>query len=159
MMNRSVFFATGLYLVFVIYGSLVPLVFNHLSIEAALTQFNHIPYLRLGIDSRADWIANIVLYFPLSLLASANFNHVHTLLGRLLVATLVLAFCLLIAISVEFTQLFFPPRTVSLNDLIAEALGSLMGVLSWLFLSTYFTGLWRQLISANRLSVKSAIIF
>ncbi len=159
MMNRSVFFATGLYLVFVIYGSLVPLVFNHLSIEAALTQFNHIPYLRLGTDSRADWIANIVLYIPFSFLASANFNHVHTLLGRLLVSTLVLAFCLLIAISVEFTQLFFPPRTVSLNDLIAEALGSLIGVLSWLFLSTYFTDLWRQLISANRLSVKSAIIF
>ena len=159
MMNRSVFFATGLYLVFVIYGSLVPLVFNHLSIETALTQFKHISYLNLGADSRSDWIANIVLYIPLAFLASATLNRAQTLLGRLLIAIPVLALCLLVAVAVEFTQLFFPPRTVSLNDLIAETLGSLIGVMSWLFLSPYLTGLWRQLLSANRLSVKSAIIF
>jgi len=159
MINRSVFFATSLYLIFVIYGSLVPLAFNHLSIEAALRQFKHIPYLNLGADSRADWVANIVLYIPLSFLASATTNYAHTLLSRLLVGTLVLAFCLLVAVTVEFTQLFFPPRTVSLNDLIAEALGSLIGVLSWLFLSTYFSGLWHQLLGLKRLSVKSAIIF
>ena len=159
MMNRSVFFATSLYLAFIIYGSLVPLVFNHLSIEAALTQFKHIPYLNLGAASRADWIANIVLYIPLAFFAAATINCAHTLLGRLLVAILVLAFCLLVAVVVEFTQLFFPPRTVSLNDLSAEALGSLIGVLTWLFLSDYFSGLWRQLVSANRLSVQSAIIF
>ena len=61
MMNRSVLFATGLYLVFVIYGSLVPLVPTHLSFETALTHFKHMPYLNLGAASRADWIANIVL--------------------------------------------------------------------------------------------------
>ena len=159
MMNRSVFIATGLYLVFVIYGSLVPLVFNHLAIEAALTQFKNIPYLNLGAGSRADWIANIVLYIPLAFLVSATINRSHTLLGRLLVAILVLAFCLLVAVAVEFTQLFFPPRTVSLNDLIAEALGSLIGILIWLFLSAYFSDLWRQLLSAKLLSVKSVIIF
>ncbi len=159
MINRTVFFATGLYLVFVIYGSLVPMVFNYLSIETALTQFKHIPYLNLGSASRADWVANIVLYIPLAFALSANFNRVQSLLGRLLVAILVLAFCLLVAVAVEFTQLFFPPRTVSLNDLIAEAIGSLIGVLSWLFLSAYFSNLWRQLLSANVLSVKSAIIF
>ena len=159
MMNRSVLFATGLYLVFVIYGSLVPLVPTHLSFETALTHFKHMPYLNLGAASRADWIANIVLYIPLAFLASSNFNRIYSLLGRLLVAFLVLAFCLLIAISVEFSQLFFPPRTVSLNDLIAEAFGSLIGVLGWLFLSAYFSGLWRQLLSANKLSANSAIIF
>jgi len=159
MMNRSVFFATSLYLLFVIYGSLVPLTFNYLPIEVAITQFKHIHYLNLGTDSRADWIANIVLYIPLAFGVSTHFNYVHSLLGRFLVAILALVFCLLISISLEFAQLFFPPRTVSLNDLIAEALGSLIGVLSWLFLSTYFIGLWRQLLNANMLSVKSAIIF
>ena len=159
MIIRSIFFATGLYLLFVIYGSLVPLVPNSLSIEAALTRFKNIPYLNLGTASRADWIANIVLYIPLAFLMSSNFNRVHSLLSRLLVALLVFAFCLMIAVAVEFSQLFFPPRTVSLNDLIAEALGSLSGVLIWLFLSTYFSNLCRQLLGANRLSVKSAIIF
>jgi len=159
MIIRSVFFATGLYLLFVIYGSLVPLVLNSLSLEAALTRFKNIPYLNLGAASRADWIANIVLYIPLSFLMSATINRVHSLLSRLLVALLVFVFCLLISVAVEFSQLFFPPRTVSLNDLIAEALGSLIGVLIWLFLSTYFSDLCRQLLGANRLSIKSAIIF
>lgn len=159
MIIRSVFFATGLYLLFVIYGSLVPLVPNSLSLEAALTRFKNIPYLNLGAASRADWIANIVLYIPLSFLMSATINRVHSLLSRLLVSLLVFVFCLLISVAVEFSQLFFPPRTVSLNDLIAEALGSLIGVLIWLFLSTYFSDLCRQLLGANRLSIKSAIIF
>ncbi len=32
---------------------------------------------------------------------------------------------------IEFTQLFFPQRTVSMNDIIAEGIGTLIGVVAW----------------------------
>jgi VanZ family protein len=132
-MNRTLFFATALYLLFVIYGSLVPLAFNNLPVETAVSQFKAIRYLNLGAGSRADWIANIVLYIPLAFGLSATFGGIRHPLARALIAIIILVFCLALAVAVEFTQLFFPPRTVSINDLIAEALGSVIGILVWQF--------------------------
>ena len=158
-MNRTLFFATALYLLFVVYGSLVPLAFNHLPVEMAVSQFKAIRYLNLDAGSRADWIANIVLYIPLAFGLSATFGGVRHPLARAFIAVAVLVFCLALAVAVEFAQLFFPPRTVSLNDLIAEALGSVIGVLAWQFWGGYFSGLYRHLLRGSLLSAKAAIIF
>ena len=158
-MNRSLFFATVLYSLFVIYGSLVPLEFNNLPVETAENQFKAIRYLNLGAESRADWIANILLYIPLAFGASATFGGFRHPLLRILLSLCVLVFCLALAVAVEFAQLFFPPRTVSLNDLIAEALGSVIGILGWQFFGAYFSGLYRHLLRGSLLSAQAAIIF
>ena len=57
------------WLVFVVYGSLVPLDYVALPLDHALAAFRNIPFLSLGLDSRADWVANGVLYAPLGSLA------------------------------------------------------------------------------------------
>ena len=57
------------YLIFVIYGSLVPLEFQAISRTEALRRFSEIPWLDLGIASRADWVANCLLFIPLAFLA------------------------------------------------------------------------------------------
>jgi len=44
------------YGLFVFYGSIVPLDFHAHSLDFALDAFANIPFLDLGIDSRADWI-------------------------------------------------------------------------------------------------------
>ena len=51
-------------LAFILYGSLVPLDFHPHSLAWAWEKFQQTPMLNLGIDSRADWIANGVLYLP-----------------------------------------------------------------------------------------------
>lgn len=158
-MNRTLFFATALYLLFVIYGSLVPLEFHGIPIETALNQFKNIRYLNLGAESRADWIANILLYIPLAFGASATFSSIRYPLIRAVLSVGVLVFCLVLAVAVEFAQLFFPPRTVSLNDLIAESLGSIIGVLGWQFFGAYFSNLHRHLLRGSLLSAQAAIIF
>ena len=117
------------YLLFVSYGSLVPLDYHPMPWDEALRRFANIPFLQLGADSRADWIANGVLYLPLGLLLAR-------LLRGPLGASAIMAFigsvgiCGAIAVAVEFAQLSFPPRTVSQNDLIAEVIGSALG--AWL---------------------------
>ena len=158
-MNRTLFFATALYLLFVVYGSLVPLEFNNLPVRTAISQFQNIPYLDLGADSRADWIANILLYIPLAFGASATFGGVRNALIRVVSSICVLVFCITLAVAIEFTQQFFPPRTVSLNDLIAETLGTVIGILGWQLFGTYFSGLYRHLLRGSLFSAKAAIVF
>ena len=114
---------------FVIYGSLIPFDYQPLGFDVALESFRRIPYLKLGLESRADWVANGVLYLPVGALTVML---LHDLFGgrtRLLAVALAIAFGILLAFAVEFTQLYFPPRTVSQNDLIAECLGTLLGAL------------------------------
>jgi len=158
-MNPTLFVATALYLLFVIYGSLVPLEFNNLPIEKALSQFKNISYLNIGTEHRADWIANILLYIPLAFGASASFNNIRHPLLRGLLSVGVLIFCLALAVAIEFTQLFFPPRTVSLNDLIAETLGTVIGILGWHLLGGYFSDLYRHVLRGSLFSAQAAIIF
>ncbi|UCV17375.1 VanZ family protein [Ferribacterium limneticum] len=115
-----------IYATFVVYGSLIPFDFHPLPFDQAWAAFRHTPFLTLGVESRADWIANGVLYLPLGFLG------VRALDGgtRFLPTLASLAFAGMLAFTVEFAQLSFPPRTVSQNDLLAECLGSLVGVVA-----------------------------
>lgn len=158
-MNRSIFFAAVLYLLFVVYGSLVPLEFREIPLETAINQFKNIPYLKLGAASRADWIANILLYIPLSFMAAAACGRMIHPLARLILSLSVFIFCLALAVAVEFTQQFFPPRTVSLNDLIAEGLGTAIGLGAWLIFGHYFSRLYNQLWQGSLFSVHAGIVF
>ena len=135
MLNRSyVFWVLLGYLLFVVYGSLIPFEYRAHSFDEAVAKFANIPYLALGIASRADWIANIVLYIPLSFLACLWLGGAGRIkAAHYVVLPVVLALMLAIATAVEFTQIFFAPRTVSINDLIAETLGGLGGIALWLF--------------------------
>lgn len=104
----------------------MPLDFQPLPLAEAWTRFRATPFLTLGVESRADWVANGVLYVPLGLLGARALAG----WGRLAGGGVALALAVLLAFAVEFTQLFFPPRTVSQNDLIAETIGATVGVLA-----------------------------
>jgi len=59
-------------------------------------------------------------------------------------------FSVALAFGVEFTQIFFPPRTVSLNDLLAETVGSLIGLLLAARYSDWFKKLLNAIFSDPR---------
>ncbi len=118
------------WVVFVAYGSLVPLDFHALPLAVAWQQLLQAPMLQLGVESRADWVANGVLYLPVGFLTAA------VLMGsqpgwarKLAAAGLGLCFGIALAVAVELAQTAFPPRTVSRNDLLAEAIGSGAGAI------------------------------
>lgn len=130
--NKTVILTACLfYLVFVVYGSLVPLDFRPQSLSEAWNSFQTIRYLKLGIGSRADWVANILLFIPLSFLLLGIFWPRQGFGARLLVAVIIWMLCLLLSFGIEFTQLFFPPRTVSQNDILAEGIGATIGIMLW----------------------------
>lgn len=147
-----------LYLGFVVYGSFIPFELREYSFELALERFARIPWLELGAGSRADWIANLVLYIPLAFLGCASLaspSRSPTLLLARLVA--VLSLCLGVALAVEFGQVFFEPRTVSLNDLLAEALGTLAGLALWTFGDRRLRELWHAFVSGGRSALAAVI--
>jgi len=112
------------------YLSLVPFEPRNVSLERAWEIFRNAPLLDLGLLDRADWIANLVAYVPLGFLLAAAFQG-QDLRRWFWPATLAVAAATLLAFAVEFTQVFFGPRTVSQNDLIAEAIGATAGALAW----------------------------
>lgn len=120
-----------IYLAFVVYGSLVPLDFKAMPLDEAMARFRHVPLLQLGIGSRADWVANLLLFIPLTFLWTGALGHGHGLLARVLASLLVLAAAVALCLGIEFTQLFFPQRTVSQNDIFAETVGGVLGVIAW----------------------------
>jgi glycopeptide antibiotics resistance protein len=118
------------YLVFAVYGSLVPLNYQPLPWDEAVARFRDIPFLRLGIGSRADWVANVLLFIPLTFLW-LGWLWPGSTWGRIFISALVWIAALALCIGIEFTQLHFPPRTVSQNDILAETLGGLIGIGLW----------------------------
>src|SRR5690242_4187638 len=91
--------ALACYLALVIYGSLVPLDFHARSLAEAWQAFRNLPFLHLGVEDRADWIANGVLYAPLGFLAASVFGIARRAMAGM-AALLAIVVCCLLAVGV-----------------------------------------------------------
>ena len=118
------------YLLFVLYGSFVPLRISPLSFPDAILAFRNAPWLDMRTGHRSDWVANVLLFVPLACLwLGAVWPRRSTF--RALASIAVFVACAGLAVSIEFTQVYFPSRTVSLNDMAAETIGAGLGVAAW----------------------------
>ena len=116
--------------------------FVPLSPETAWRMLRATPYLVNGSDQRPDWMANLLMLVPLGWLATGGFWPRRRGL-RWLAAGTALSCCLILVLGLKYLQLFFPPRTVSLNYIEAQSLGSLLGIgLFWLSCDRLLA--WRQ---------------
>src|SRR5450830_1477626 len=107
------------YVLFVVYVGLVPLQYHARPLAEAWAAFQKIPFVELSVDLHADLIANGMLFVPVAFLTTylltKNFRKAPLLLLLAIAGT----FSAALAAAVEFTQLFFPPRTVKLNDILS----------------------------------------
>lgn len=143
-------FIWGGYVIFVVYGSLVPLDFTFISLGQAWNIFKHIPMHNLGVESRADWIANGVLYVPIGFLSAHLLTQILVFVPKKTGFFLSALFSVALAFGVEFVQIYFPPRSVSLNDLLAESIGSFLGLLLAARYSEWFRTLLHSAFSDPR---------
>ncbi|MGC2047648.1 MAG: VanZ family protein [Gallionella sp.] len=146
------------YTLFVIYGSLVPLNYQHYSWQEASEIFKHIRYLNLGIGSRADWVANILLFVPLAFLWLGTLWHSNSTVWRIVATFFVILACTTLSIAIEFIQIFFPPRTVSLNDIIAEIVGTVLGIALWPLIGMRLVQLVRTIFQGETNARYAALI-
>jgi glycopeptide antibiotics resistance protein len=147
------------YLLFIVYGSLLPFAWTPLPLATAWTRFQHIPLLILGESSRADLVANLLLYIPLGFLVCGWLaGQSHRPLVLALGVSLALLFSVALAVGVEFTQEFFPPRTVSLNDIYSESIGGALGAALWPFIGLRLVYLAREIFHGGLRARYAALI-
>lgn len=129
--NRFLILA-ALYAVAMAYSSLVlgPVGLHYvpLGLGEAWDKLISVRFERHGSDQRPDWIANMLLSLPLAFLINSTIGCSREAKRRAvgIVATLAMTFLLVLAM--KYAQLFFPPRTVTLNYIAAQLIGAVLGV-------------------------------
>jgi VanZ family protein len=89
----------------------------------AFLQTRYVPH---GSDQRADWVGNLLMLVPFGFMVAAALwparpaLRVPSAFGAILV-------CLATILTIKYIQLFFPPRTVTLNYIIAQTPGAGIG--------------------------------
>jgi VanZ family protein len=120
-------------LVLTVYGSLIPFQFQAVPFDEAIERFQGMSYIDPSLlEARGDWVVSALLFVTLSYLTMAALSLDRAQGIRLRTTILVLSGCIALSVLVEFVQVFFPPRTVSLNDIVVESLGALAGACLWL---------------------------
>jgi VanZ family protein len=116
---------------FVVYASWMPFNFQPLPADQAVARFREVLAGPLGMPSRSDWVANVLLMAPVGFFLAGALGADRPGPAVLGDAALVLPTCLLLSASVEFGQLFLPGRVCSLSDIAAQGVGALTGVAVW----------------------------
>jgi VanZ family protein len=124
-----------LYAVVIVYSSLVlgPLGWHFVPQDpaAAWQTFLATRFFDNGSDQRPDWIANLLMMVPFGLLATGVFGAGRGFAARVLGGLVALLLSVAFVLAVKYAQLFFPPRTVSLNYIIAQSIGATLGVVAF----------------------------
>lgn len=119
-------------LLFVVYGSLVPLDFHPIPWERAVERFANLFLTPSPRSSRVDLASNVLLSMPIAFAAGQSFLSGRSGATRWAIRAVIVLGVLLVAMSVEFFQQFFPPRTLSLTDIQAQTVGGVLAlVLQW----------------------------
>jgi VanZ family protein len=145
------------FLAFAVYGSWVPFHYQPLPLAEAFDRFAIVCSRPVRVESISDWTANVLLFVPIgfTLMAAAGVDR-RWWFG-LLTAPLVMPFCAAASTAIEFSQLYFPGRVSSLDDIVAQTIGTGIGVLGWLSAGQWLTFRLRRLwtsLSAQGISAR-----
>ncbi len=118
-----------------VYASVLPVQYRYMPLSEAWERFLNIPWLNLGLGRRADWVANGLAILPFGFFAAGAVDARSKTDGTYLCwIAMVMVTGALLAVGIEFLQLWFPIRTKSLNDIVAGLIGALSGPLLWLLI-------------------------
>lgn len=118
-----------------VYASVVPLNYIPLSPKDTYLRWKNIPWNNISLYSRSDWIANAIVVIPSAFFLAGAIDAGRRSRWPLIIASplifLVLASLVLV---IELVQVWFPPRTVSQNDIFAGWCGTAIGIAMWFIL-------------------------
>lgn len=135
----------------------LPYAFAPLTASEAAWRFARIRWDRLGSDQNVALVSRALMFLPLGALLTASAAPAPR---RRLEWPAWIAACLLgtaWALGVNFAQLWFPGRTVNLNNVAAELAGVALGALLWSGLGRAGLSWWSRLASGGPVSVRAAL--
>lgn len=147
------------YAIAIVYVSTVlgPTGFNFVPRDplAALHAFVTMPYYDHGSDQRQDWMANLMMFAGVGfLLAAARTGSRPTRAGPL-IASFAIAVAFLLV--VKYVQLFFPPRTVTINYVLAQTLGTIVGIAAFVLLRRRVEAVLHAVATGGRRMLRAAL--
>jgi len=133
----------------------------------AWQDLRHLHFVAHGSDQRADWMGNLVMLAPFGFLALAMLwpRRDVSLPRRLVMIAVALVLSVVVICAIKYAQLFFPPRTVTLNYIAAQTLGALTGIVAFLVWDRYAGALAAKrdpaalLIGGLRLYLLALVVF
>jgi VanZ family protein len=142
-----------------VYGNLIPFEFRPSSLGEAAAAFREISYFTPSMtEARGDWMVSVVLFaaFAFTVMAAVSVDCPWDVgVGA---AVLVVPASVLFSVAIEFLQVFFPPRTVSVNDIVVESLGAWAGVGLWRAAGQRLTDWWRRLAAARSVPALARLV-
>ena len=125
-----------LYALLIAYSSTVigPMGLHYVPIDPtdAWTQFlaRALTWVDNGSDQRADWMGNLSMYVPFGfLLTGTLWPRRGGAAGRGLAMLAAFAVGVGFLLAVKYAQIYFPPRTVTLNYVVAQSVGTVAGTM------------------------------
>lgn len=137
-LGRWLWFLAMASTVLLVYASLVPLTYQPLPWEATWTRWQSIPWLQLELYNRSDWIANALVVMPPAFFwcGAIDFGRDRRWIVWLAAPVIATLLCALV-VGIECLQVWFPPRTVSQNDIVAGCVGAVLGCVAWLMIGRW----------------------
>jgi glycopeptide antibiotics resistance protein len=96
----------------------------------ALHQFLALRIVAHGSDQRADWMGNLLMLVPFGFLVTGALWPRRPAF-RLSAAIGAMLICTTTILAIKYLQLFFPPRSVTLNYIVAQGLGAMAGCIGF----------------------------
>lgn len=138
------------FLCLTVYGGLLPFRYQPRPLDEALAAFRDMPYLDPSqLGARGDWVISIIQFAAPSYLVMGALCVDRRRAADVAAAVVVAPAMVGLGICLEFLQVYFPPRTVSLNDVVLESLGGVAGVLLWLLAGGRLTAWSRRFWGAR----------
>ena len=137
---------------FTIYASLLPFEFRWVPADVATQRFQQVMFgQRAERTSRSNYLANLLLFVPIGFgLAGAIFLD-RRLTPRVLArAATILPASLAVSVSAEFLQVYTRERIVSRDDVVAQTLGCIIGVVCWAIAGDRLTAWFRTASDRSR---------
>lgn len=146
---------------FTLLGSLVPFEFRIRTWADVTSSFVWAMSNRIGVQSRSDALANVMLGIPLGfgLLGVVGIDRVISWQRMLLWGVTILLGCLAFAAAVEFAQLYVPARTCAGSDVLAQGLGALLGMAVWLGTGQRLIDELRQALGGNGTAMRFLVAY
>ncbi len=115
-----------------VYASIVPLNYTPRTWDEACERFGNLRWLNLNVYRRADWVANGIVALPFSFFLAGAADRARRFSFAYFAWSILIVSCGMIGIAaIEFLQIWYPPRTISGNDVAAGCIGVLLGPIAW----------------------------
>ena len=136
-----------------VYINLIPFDYRPVPFDQAVERFRHLEWQQIIVLDRARWFSNVMQFVPFGFFGCGAIGRRSHLYGAIAAAVL----GALLATGLEFAQIWVPPRTVALDDIIAELIGTAFGIVCWILFGNRLLRTIRTAVSGGPESLTAVL--